>query len=286
LVAAEQPSTFRPETRRRLGALPRPRVVRAVVGRDFAISRSYRLTFALDAAYGIVNLALFFFISRTFAHTPSTDLHGAPSYFAFAAVGFAVTVVIDSASTTLANSIRGEQVAGTLEALLMQPITVGELAFGLAAYPFIFALIRAVMYLTIAGVWIHLDLAGTSSVGLVAMLITSGAAFTGLGILLGALVVIVKRGQVIVTMVIFGMGFVSGAFFPVPVLPGWIQPIGRVVPTRFAFDGLRSAMFGGGNWGTDALALLAYGVVGIPLAVWVFTLALRLARRTGSLGQY
>jgi ABC-type multidrug transport system permease subunit len=258
----------------------------AVVKRDFQITRSYRLAFVLDLVFGALNLAVFFFISRTFEHVHSVDLHGAPSYFAFAAVGFAVTVVIDSASTTLANSIRGEQVTGTLEALLMQPITVSELAFGLAGYPFMFALVRAVMYLTIAAVWIHLNLATTSGVGLVAMLFTSGAAFTGLGILLGALVVLVKRGQVIVGMVVFGMGFISGAFFPVPVLPGWIQPLGRVVPTRFAFDGLRAAMFQNGGWGWDAVALLGYGVFGIPLAIWVFKQALLLARRTGSLGQY
>ena len=244
------------------------------------------MTFFLDVFYGIVNLALFFFISQTFGHVRPEYLHGAPTYFAFAAVGFAVTVVIDSAATTLAGSIRGEQLAGTLEALLNQPITVAELAFGLAAYPFIFALVRAVMYLVVAGFWIHLDVASTSALGLPVMLLTAGAAFSGLGVLLGAMVLLVKRGQVVVSMLIFGMGFVSGAFFPVPVLPDWLRWLGTVVPTRFAFDGLRAAMFGGHPWAIDALALLGYGVVGIPLAVLAFDGALRLARRTGSLSQY
>ena len=82
------------------------------------------------------------------------------------------------------------------------------------------------------------------------------------------------------------MTFVSGAFFPVSVLPSWAQTIGEVMPTSFAFDGLREALFDGGGWGTSALVLVAMGVVGIPLATWVFAAALRHAKRKGTLAEY
>ena len=45
-----------------------------------------------------------------------------------------------------------------------------------------------------------------------------------------------RRGAYLSGMLLFAMGFVSGAVFPASVLPGWVQPIGAVVPTRFAFD--------------------------------------------------
>jgi ABC-2 type transport system permease protein len=266
--------------------VPRFQVIFAMVRRDAQVARSYRVAFFLDIFFGLLNLAMFFYISRTFKGVHGVNLHGAPSYFAFASIGIAVTIVIDAASTGLANRIRGEQLAGTLEALLIQPVTVAEAAFGLAGFPFMFAMVRAVFYLVIAAVWFHIDLGTASISGFVLVLLAAGTAFSGLGILLGAMVLIVKRGDVLVGMIIFGMGLISGAFYPVHVLPSWIEPIGRVVPTRFAYDGLRSAMFLGTNWWSDVGALVLYTVIGVPVAVWVFKLALRHAMRAGTLGQY
>jgi ABC-2 type transport system permease protein len=82
------------------------------------------------------------------------------------------------------------------------------------------------------------------------------------------------------------MGFVSGAVFPVSVLPGWLQPLGEVVPTRFAFDGLRAALFEGGGWHGDVLALVLFAAVALPLATALFRAALSWSKRTGSLAKY
>ena len=264
----------------------RGQVLKAMVLRDIAVTRSYRLAFVLDVFFGVLNLAMFFFISKTFADVQGADLHGAPSYFAYASVGIAITIVVDAASTGLAQRIRGEQLAGTLEALLTQPVKLAEIAFGLAAFPFLFAMVRAAFYLVIAGIWFRVDLAQTDWVGFGVTLLVAGAAFTAVGILLGAVTLVIKLGDVLVGMVIYTMGLISGAFFPVDVLPAWIEPIGRVVPTRFAFDGIRSSVFLGGGWAGDAAALVATTVVGVPLAVWVFGLAINHAKRRGSLGQY
>jgi ABC-2 type transport system permease protein len=257
-----------------------------IVERDFSITRSYRLTFVLDIFFVIVNLAVFFFISRTFKNATTADLHGAPSFFAFAAVGIALTTVIDTASVGLARRVRDEQLTGTLEVLLTHPIRIPELAFGLAGFPFLFALIRTTVYLLIVALWAHIDLSLQKVAGLVVVLTGAAIAFSALGILLAAVTMVIKRGDTLVGMVVYAMGFISGAFFPVSVLPGWIEPIGRVMPTRFAFDGLRSAMFHGSGWIGDVGALLLFGILGIPCALWLFQYALEIGRRRGSLGQY
>lgn len=258
----------------------------ALVRRDVLIQRSYRLAFVMDFVFAFLNLAVFFFISRTFNNAPTVDLKGAPTYFAFAAVGIALTSVIETASVGLGRRVREEQVIGTLEALLTQPITLVEFAFGVAGFPFLFATGRAILYLAIAVLWANISLASASIMGFFAVLIASGAAFFALGILLGAIVMIVKRGDALVGMLLFAMGFISGALYPVAVLPNWMQAVGRVMPTRFAFDGVRDAIFNGHGWGIDALILLLYGIVGIPLALWLFGFAVVQAKRKGTLGQY
>jgi ABC-2 type transport system permease protein len=257
-----------------------------MVRRDFLISRSYRVAFVLDAFFGLVNLAVFLFISRTFEDATTAELNGAPSYFAFAAVGISLTVVIDATATVFARRIRDEQVTGTLEAVLTQPISIAELSFGFAAFPLLFGLVRSFAYLLVAAAWIGLDVERASWTGFAAILVSSGAAFAAIGVLLGAIVLVIKRGQVVVGMIVFTMGVLGGALFPIEVLPAGFEAVGRVLPTRFAFDGIRSAMFTGEGWAGDAAILLAYGALGIPAAIWTFKQALAYSRRAGTLTQY
>jgi ABC-2 type transport system permease protein len=271
---------------KRFPSVPRVRVVAAFVRRDFAIRRSYRLAVALDAVFGFLSLAVYLFISRTFGDVATADLSGAPSYFAFAAVGVALTTVVQAASAGIAGTVREEQLTGTLEALTAQPVTAAETAFGLAGFPFLFAAGRAAAYLVIAFLVLGVDISGASWVGFVVVLMAAGVALSAIGVALAALVVVVKRSQALVGVVTFALGFLGGAFFPIDVFPGWLQPLAAATPTRFAFDGVRDALFTGGGWGGDALALAAFSAAATPLALAAFAGALALARRHASLGTY
>ena len=266
--------------------VPRLDAVRALVWRDYRIARSYQLAFFLDLVLGVLNLVIFYFISRTFSNRTTSHLAGAPSYFAFAALGISVTVVMEAASIGLANRLREEQLTGTLEALVAQPLTSIELALGLTGYPFLFAMSRAAFYVLVSGAFLGLELGRTSWPGFVLMLAMTGVALAAIGILLGAVVVVVKRSRVAASVAASGLGFLGGAFFPISVLPNWLEPVGRVVPTRFAFDGLRAAVFRGGGWTTDFLVLGAFSAVALPVAAGAFALSLRLIRRRGSIAQY
>lgn len=261
-------------------------VLSAFVRRDWAVTRSYRLPFILDGFYGALQLAVFFFVSRTFGDVGPSQLDGAPSYFAFAAVGIVIGLVIEAASEGVAERVREGQLSGTLEALMTQPLSTAQFCAGLAAFPFVFALIRACLYLLIAALFMSDELAGASWIGLAVMFLTAAMAVACLGLLAGAAVLVYKRGEVLAGMLLFGMSLLSGSVFPVSALPDWLEAIGRVLPLRFAFDGVRDALFQGSGWATDALVLTGFGVIGLPLAVWVFSRALEAARKAGSIGQY
>jgi ABC-2 type transport system permease protein len=265
---------------------PRHGVVRAVVARDYRLARSYRVAFVLDIVLGVVNLAIFFFISRSLGDPSPASLGDAPSYFAFAAVGIAVTVVMEAASIGLATRLREEQLTGTLEALVAQPLTASELAFGVTAYPFLFATIRAGLYILAAALLLDLDVSEANWPAFVLMLVAIGIALTAIGVFMGALVLLVKRARALPGLVTLGLGLLGGAYFPISELPDWLQPIAEITPTRFAFDGLRSALFGGEGWPTDLLALAIFSATALPLGVWSLALALGISRRRGSLAQF
>jgi ABC-2 type transport system permease protein len=258
----------------------------AFLRRDWWIVRSYRFPFVLDTAFGILNLVVYYFLSETFAGTGSEQLNGAPSYFAFAAVGIVIALVIEAASDGIGQRVREEQLSGSLEALMAQPLGAAQVCAGLIAFPFAFAAVRAMVYLLVAFGWMELDLSETSWLGFGLVLLLSTTALATLGILAGAAVLAFKRGQILSTGLIFGMTLITGAVFPVSALPDWLADLGSVLPLRFAFDGARDALFEGTGWEPEVLGLAAFAAIGVPIAVWVFGQALKLARRGGSLGQY
>ena len=258
----------------------------ALARRDVLIYASYRLIMTLDLWIGALDVVVYYFISETFAGATTESLGDAPTYFAFALVGIAVTVVIQAAALGVATKIREEQLTGTLEALVGQPLTTTEMAAGLCGLPFAISSVRVAVYLLFGSLAFGLDLSHTDWLGFFVMLLATAAAMSAIGIATAAVVLVIKRGATVSGLVIFAMSLAGGAFFPVAVLPEWVQAIGEVVPPKFAFDGFRSALFAGDNWEDDALMLAIFTVVSLPISVWLFDRGMRYARRAGTLAEY
>lgn len=258
---------------------------RALAARDLLLQRSYRLSIAFDLFWGAIGIVLYYFISRVVGPDPSADLGAAETYFEFVLAGILMTIVVSSSTSEISARVREEELTGTLEALCAQPLRAHDLVLGWSAFPLTYAVARVALYLVIAVAALDLPVGQVDWPGVVLMLLSAAVAFLPLGILAAAATVVFKRGDTIVGVVIFGMTLVGGAYFPTEVLPDWLQAIGRVMPTRFAYDGLRGALYGG-SWETDVLVLMAMAIVGIPLALWAFSRALERAKRDGSLAQY
>jgi ABC-2 type transport system permease protein len=75
----------------------------------------------------------------------------------------------------------------------------------------------------------------------------------------------------------------AAVFYPVSVLPGWLQPIAHALPCTPVFEGMRAVLAGQAiPWGQVQYALLLNGVWG-ALAAWFFAANLRHVRKTGLL---
>ncbi|AVT39507.1 ABC transporter permease [Plantactinospora sp. BB1] len=266
-----------------------PRAVAALVVRDLGGRRLVRLPLLLDLTFGIVNLLVFLFISRllgqpdgTAEQSAATGLAGAASYFDFVAIGITFMLVLQSAATQLTARIAAEQRGGTLEMLAAQPVPVWALALGVAGYPFVFALLRAGFYLLVLSLLLGLRTDRADWLGVVLLLGLGGTAVLGIGVALMAVSVAVGHGGTVARLLVVGLSFVSGTYFPTAALPAELHPLVAVLPTRLALDGLRAAI-AGEEWGSTALALLGTTVVLLPAAIWTFGLALRSARSRGTL---
>ena len=84
---------------------------------------------------------------------------------------------------------------------------------------------------------------------------------------------------------IFVLAPVSGVYYPVAVLPGWLQAIAWSTPSAHVFEGMRSVLLQGVfRWDHFWIAL-GLNVVYVALGAAVFAWAMRNARDRGALLQ-
>ena len=79
---------------------------------------------------------------------------------------------------------------------------------------------------------------------------------------------------------------VSGVYYSVSVLPGWMQAVSRISPATYALRGIRSALLDGAGLGSlwpELWPLLLIGAVSIPLGLVVFHRGEIYAKRHGML---
>ena len=84
---------------------------------------------------------------------------------------------------------------------------------------------------------------------------------------------------------IFILAPVSGVYYPVATLPGWLQPVAWALPSSHVFEGMRAALFDG-VFRTDLfLGAVLLNLVYLGLATAFFLAMFRAARRRGLLMQ-
>lgn len=266
------------------------RVISAFVRRDFLAESSYRLSFALGALATLANLAVFYFIGKMFGGgwlAPDLAPYG-KGYFQYVFVALAFFGYIGTGAGSYAGRLRQEQAQGTLEATLSTPLGTLPFLAALTAWNFLFATFELLVYALAGAFLFRLELhANWPAAALVFAL--SAACFAALGVLSSCFVVLFKRGNPLAWVLNNFEGLLGGVYFPVTVLPGWLLPVSSLLPVTYAVRAFQLAVNRGAGLAEikgDLLALVAFDIVLVPAAVWLFGLSVRRSRRTGTLGEY
>lgn len=94
-------------------------------------------------------------------------------------------------------------------------------------------------------------------------------AFVGIGMILTRVAKEAESAAAAANAVMFPMMFLSGTFFPVEMMPGFLQTFSRILPLYYVNEGLRASMIFTDNW----LALRYAVIVGF-FAALMFALGL------------
>lgn len=255
--------------------------------RDLAIARSYRSPFVLEALDALFGAALFYWVAR-FVDSPqlARALPQGGSYFSFALVGFAFFDYLSVALDAFDRSIEDARAKGTLEPLLVTQTSLPVILAGSAIYPFVVTTLRIAIYLIWGATLFAFPLRAANWAGVLAMLVASVVAFSGLGILSASYLLLFKRGNPGKWFLLGVSSVVGGMLFPVSVLPPWLQTIAWLNPVTYALEGTRAALLGGAAFSElwkPIAGLGLFALVLLPSSMAVFSWALRRTKITGTL---
>jgi ABC-2 type transport system permease protein len=258
----------------------------ALVRRDFQVALSYRMRFAGHLLSIFFTLTLFHFISRL-VRVPSFGSVGA--YYGFAVIGLITLQVLNSTLTMPPVVLRQELVAGTFERLLVSPFGALRGVAAMLIFPFLYALITALLMLVFAGLLfgVHLHWATLPLVVPVGLL--GALSFAPFGLLFLALLLVSKQSITGANFVVAGISLVSGLYFPVTLLPGWMRFLSEIQPFTPATDLMRHLMMGTHLHAPAALELgkvAGFAAVLLPLSLAAVTAALRVSRIRGTILEY
>lgn len=198
----------------------------------------------------------------------------------------------------IANSISYERWEGTLEYTFMAPVSRLVHLVGVSLFAVFYSLIRTVIVLGGLLVFIDLKVTGANLWGVLIVLVVASLAFMGLGLMAAILPVMSPENGAPATNIFQGvLLLISGVYYPVEVLPAWVQPLAAVSPATYALSASRKLIgighpastperLAGGSLSavtSELVVLVLMGVVMIPLGLWIFGLVEAWAKRTGKL---
>ena len=259
----------------------------AFVERNFRAARRYWGWEIAWLTYSVVNVLAVTYIapgSRELTGTPMADVGLLTVYLL---IGTLVWAFLHEVFDMTAFMVSWERWEGTIEYTFMAPIRLATMLFGSSIFSVVYAGIRALVVLSLASLFFDLDLTGANFVTAAIFLAVGSIGFLGFGIVAATLpLMYVERGPQMTIIVSATLLLVSGIYYPISVLPGWLQAISWVSPARYVLEGIRAGILDGLSvtelWGTlGPLALISAAAV--PLGVWIFSLAAKYAKKTGRL---
>lgn len=266
------------------------RLAWAFLKRDALIALSYRASFVAGLAGNLMLLGVFYFVGKLI--DPSVSPALAPyrgSYLGFMLIGLALTDCVGVSLTTFAAQIREGQLTGTLEATLMSPARLPVILAYSSLWSYCFSAFRFVLYVVVGGALYGVSLRSANLRSALAIFVLTVLCFAGVGVLWASVVMLLKRGEAILTTAGLIVILLSGVVFPTSLLPAWLQGVAAAVPLTHALDGMRLALLHGDGFRELAgtmLVLAAFGAGLLTLGFGAFGVAVRIAKRHGSLVEY
>jgi ABC-2 type transport system permease protein len=166
-----------------------------------------------------------------------------------------------------------ERQEGTLRRLLVMPVSKVAVLAGKLVGVFLTGILQIVILIVVGALAFSVPW-GQSPLALALLILAFAFAITSLGMMMAALTRTLAQANALNTVIVLAMASLGGAWWPLEIVPQWMQTLGRLFPTSWAMTGFHDVITRG--LGVTAVlpevaVLAAYGVVFLTIGAWRFS---------------
>ncbi len=258
----------------------------AFVERNFNLIKRYRWWEAVWIMYGIANALAVTYIGAGMGAITGQALD--TRYLVlYLLIGTVVWRYLAIMFDSIGEMIMWERWEGTIEYTMMAPVHRLTHLVGQTLFSILYGLFHASLILLAVAFFFHIDLSQANFGAALVVLMAGSISFIGVGIIAAVLPMLYpERGAQMINFAQALFLLASGIYYPVSVLPTWLQPISALSPATYALEGIRAALLQGASLASllPTVGILTLtGLITIPLGVVVFNWGERYAKRTGKL---
>ena len=251
---------------------------------------SYRLSFLLQFFGIFFSVTTFFFVSKLLgkAVNPYLTSYGG-DYFSYVLIGIAFSGFLGTGLGTFSSTISSAQSQGTLEAMLVTPTRLAAIVTFSSLWSFLFTAFNVFIYLLFGALFFNLNLSKANVLAATIILFLTIIIFSGIGIVSASFIMVLKRGDPINWLFGSFSSLLGGTYFPITVLPAWLQKASYFIPLFYALRAMRHAVLQGYTFlmlGKDITILCIFAICILPISLFCFRFAVKRAKIEGSLVTY
>ena len=202
-------------------------------------------------------------------------------------IGTVVWAYLRAVFANVGEMVAWERWEGTIEYTMMAPISRLAHMLGVSLFSIIYGLARSALLLGVLALFFSVDLSNANLGGAALILLVGSVSFLGFGIMAAVLPLLFpERGEEMTFVISSILLLVSGVYYPISVLPDWMEPLATISPATYVLEGMRAALLEGTPTlalGPSILPILILGVLTLPIGIAIFSWGERYAKRTGRL---
>ena len=236
-----------------------------VVERNLYLTRRYLLWDLAFLVWTIANTLTIVFIARGVDLSPAAQNELETQLLVGGVIWAFLGIIFEIVTETVA----WERWEGTIEYTFMAPLSRPVHLIGMGVYAVLYGMLRAAAIFVAVVAFIGIDLPNANYPAAVALLAIASVSFIGVGMMTAVLPLISPEKGTQLGFVAQGlMLVVSGVYYPVSVLPEWMQWIAKISPATYALRGIRDSILNGAglSW-DDVWPLLVIGAFSIPIGL-------------------
>lgn len=259
----------------------------AFVARNFNLVKRYWGWELVWLAYSTAtSLSVVFIGQGSTLITGAEDIN--TSFFVvYLLIGTLVWRFLSGMFNNISEMIQWERWEGTIEYTLMAPVRRFTQIIGQAGFAVLYSLLFTLVIGFAMTLFFSLDFSKANMIGAILVLLAGSISLVSLGVAASILPLLyTERGTQMTHIVEAFLLLISGVYYPIEVLPSFLQTIAKISPVYYVLEGIRTAILDS----TPTRELLPYiiplviiGIIGMPIGVWAFRRAEIYAKKTGKL---